>query len=719
MKANRRLQPGFASPWTKVLALGSLIALAGAMAIALAPWFDLEQEFGLGWLYTARGPIQPPDEVVVVAIDEDSAEALGVAANPRDWPRSLHAQLVRSLARAGARVIAFDLNFDLPSPEPDNDIDLAAAMAAAGNVIATDTVRKDMLPLDDSRGRALASVVIEKTAPPTPVIARALLGHAPFMLPKAARVDAYWSFMHGDSETPTLPVLALRSWASERPPSRLVALAPAERDRIADSLRRLAAGGDLSYLNLYGLPRTIRTLPYTQVLKSTGARLEAGEAAEAGAIDDEALRGKAVFVGYSALSPAGQDRLRDDHRTVFTQPDGMNTSGVELAATAFANLLQDRPLRPVALRWQLAGTSAWALLLALICTRLRPGQALALAGALGLAWLALVLDRFSQHAWWWPSIVPIGVQLPLALFAGTWLHDRQTQRERESLRRVIGHYLPKDFVDQLERNLGSMTHGNRVVFGCCLSSDVYSFTTMAEQMDAASVGSLLNEYFKELFVPVERTGGAVVNVVGDEMVAIWAASSSNEQTRRNACDAALELLAAVEHFNQGRAGRPRLETRFGIDCGELLIGNVGASSHYEYRAVGDPMNTASRLQGLNKLLGTRLLMSAPTLAGLEGLLTRPLGSFRLAGKVNAVTVVELCGTIAAAAVARRELCVEFALALERYQAGQWSDAAQAFGSIQARWPADGPTRFYLERCTALLADAPASGWSPVISVGSK
>ena len=709
------MQHGFIGPLKKVLALGSLVALAGAVSVAVAPWIDLEQDFGLPWLYEARGSIPAPDDVLIVAIDETAAETLGVAPNPRDWPRSLHAELVRSLAHAGARLIAFDLTFDLPSVQPENDAALVAAAADAGNVIATDSVRKDTQDLQDPTGRPMASVVIEKTSPPIPLIAQALLGHAPFLLPKTARVDAYWTFRDGDVDAPTLPVLALRSWAGEHAASPAVTpLAAAQRERIARSLARLRAEGDTAYLNLYGPPRTLRSVPYAQVLQ--GAR---GQAGPAGAIAANMFRGKAVFIGYSALTPAGQDRLRDDHRTVFTQSDGLNTSGVELAATAFANLLEDRPLRPMALRWQLAVVVAWGLLLALIGTVLRPAAALAVAGALALLWLWLVLDRFTQQAWWWPSIVPVGVQLPLALFAGVWLHDRQTQRERESIRRAFGYYLPSSFVDQLAHNNGSMTHGNRVAFGSCLSSDVSKYTTLAEQMDPASLARLLNEYYAELFVPVERTGGVVVDVVGDAMVAIWIATDSNEQVRRSACVAALQIVAALDRFNRAPKDRPTLETRFGLDCGELLIGNVGASQHYEYRAVGDSINTASRLQGLNKVLGTRLLASAATVEGLDGLLTRPLGSFRLAGKARDVPVVELIAFEASAAAADQALCRRFSQAIDHYAAGQWPEATDAFAQILSEWPADGPSLFYRQRCEALRADPPGAGWDPCIPVDAK
>jgi adenylate cyclase len=706
------------SQLSKSLALGFAVAMAGVLSIAISPWIDLEQTFGLPWLYAARGPTKAPDAVVIVAIDEESAEALGVAERPHDWPRGVHAELVRWLAGAGARLIVFDMTFDTPSPQPGQDAALAESMAAAGNVLVSESLRKHTLALDDDGGKPVASVVIERAAPPIPVIARALLGQAPFVVPKAARVDAYWTFRDGAVDAPTLPVLALRSWASAGgSPGAIDQATAAQRERVAASLQSLAAGGGHAYLNLYGPPHTIPTVPYSRVLRAARGLAETGSDAMPGA---DAFRGKAVFVGYSANSPAGQDRLRDDHRTVYSQDDGMNLSGVELAATAFANLFEDRPLRPLARQWQLGLVAAWGLLLGVLCGTLRPSIAFGVVTLLTaiLGWW--VLARFTQDVAWWPSVVPIGVQLPLALFCGVWMHYRATKLEREEMRQTFGYYLPRSVVNQLAGRTGSMTQANRIVYGSCLATDVGKYTTLAESMDPARLGRLLNDYYAEMFVPVERSGGIVVDVVGDAMVALWTATSSTVAVRRSACEAALQIVAAVDRFNQASSpDRPALDTRFGLHSGDVMIGNVGASQHYEYRAVGDLINTASRLEGLNKVLGTRLLASTAAIAGLDGLQVRPLGAFRLAGKANEVAVVELLGSEATASPADRRRCAQFAGALATYGAGRWEEAAAEFGSILAEWPDDGPSRFYRDRCVGLIASPPGEGWSPTVTISTK
>jgi adenylate cyclase len=208
-------------------------------------------------------------------------------------------------------------------------------------------------------------------------------------------------------------------------------------------------------------------------------------------------------------------------------------------------------------------------------------------------------------------------------------------------------------------------------------------------------------------------------VVGDAMVAIWVTGSSDLALRRKACEATLEVAAKVERFNRAQAAGTALPTRLALHAGDMLVGNIGASRHFEYRAVGDTVNTASRLQGLNKVLGTTLLASTTAIEGVHGLLIRPLGSFRFVGKSSALEVVELLGYVADADPARVRLCEGFAAALGSYAQGRWQEAAGRFSALLVDTIGDGPARFYLAHCTRLLAQPPTLPWSPTITLDNK
>ncbi len=737
---------------SKAVLLGLLIATVGVLAAATPAGEELEENFGLRWLFGARGPVAAPSDVVIVAIDEQSSRDLGLPDRPSAWPRALHAEMVRYLAKAGAKVVTFDLTFDAPSVKPEQDQEFADAIRSSGNVLLAESIRRDTLRIQSTPTSAATSVVIESRGAPIEVLEQAARGSAPFMLPKDSRVDTYWTFLDDSRSTPTLPVLtfhafgrdvfdglfaapssapatsspsdglaAIRSqrgqWA-HRLDSAAAAAMPEDSRRLGHTLLDLYTTAESQYLNFYGPPRTITTVSYSDVV----ALARAPGATRKGPVSDTTFLGKAVFIGYAATTAAGQDRLRDDYRTVYSEANGIDLSGVEIAATAFANLVEGRAIRQVAPAWQLAIVAVWGLALGLICRLARPIFATFIVVAVSAGYLWLVLERFADASLWLPSVIPVAVQASLALFAGVWLSYRDTKQEREGIKRAFGFFLPRTVVDQLSRNLGPMTHANQVLFGACLSTDAEKYTSLAEQTEPGRLGALMNEYYAQLFVPVERSKGVVADVVGDSMVAVWARTSSDVDVRRSACSATLEIARALEAFNESGGGdRPPLLTRFGLHSGDMLFGSIGASEHYEYRAVGDIVNTASRIQGLNKVLGTRILASAETVQGLDEFVVRPLGSFLLAGKAKAVSIVELVGRRGMDSLDSQlgDRHRDFAAGLAAFAERRLSEAADAFARVLAADPDDGPSRFYIGHCERLSLHPPSGDWSATLRIDSK
>ena len=178
----------------------------------------------------------------------------------------------------------------------------------------------------------------------------------------------------------------------------------------------------------------------------------------------------------------------------------------------------------------------------------------------------------------------------------------------------------------------SAVANRQLLHGTCLFTDAEEYTTVSEALRPEELAGLMNDYYQAMFRVVERHGGMVSDTSGDSMVALWATTTPDSTSRIKACRAALEIVEAVAEFNLGRGGS-QLPTRVGLESGEVLLGNIGAEQRFEYRAIGDHIvNTASRLQGLNRLLRTRVLVSAATVAGAPGLVTRNVGVFLLRGK---------------------------------------------------------------------------------------
>ncbi|MEF7615183.1 adenylate/guanylate cyclase domain-containing protein [Aquincola sp. MAHUQ-54] len=734
--------------WRTLLpALG--LALLGLAAMGLAPVLPLESSVGLRVLFALRGTVAPPADVVVVAIDERSAAALGLPERPRQWPRRLHADLLRSLHAHGARLVAFDLTFDTPT---DDDAVFAEGLRATGRGLLTSSLRSDVW---EGGG---AQAVVEQVLPAVSPIGESARAQAPFVLPKDARVDAYWTFRGGADHTPSLPVLAfhlfhpaavdgLRSLSCAGAPAPYCGVQagpfeaagdpaalvrrlrerlwgdPAHAAAVSQRLQGAAAGAlpapagrvaallalhrddDVAYLNYYGPARSVRTVSYADV--------------DAAAAADPALfRGKMVFVGFSAQTAGAQDRLRDDYRTVFSDARGVDVSGVEIAATAFANLQEDRVLRPLpagAAAWVVAG---WGVVLGLLASRLAPRAQLVAMAALAAAYAAGAWAAFGHASQWWPLVVPLGLQWPAAVALGLWLGYRRSRGDHHRMQQAFGYFLPRHMVEQLAGAPGQVASAYRLARGACLFTDAERYTALAEQMDPQSLGDTMNRYYACLFEPVERHGGWVVDVVGDAIVAVWDLGQDELALRRRSCEAALDMQAAIAALPVDAPSR--LPTRIGLHCGEMRIGTVGAGQRYDFRAVGDAVNTASRLEGLNKLLGTRILASAQAVEGLEEvLLLRPVGAFRLAGKREAVDVVEVLARQAQADEPLRAGCSAFATGLARYRRGEAAAALPSFAEALAQRPDDGPAAYYLQRCQRWLRDGPDQDPAAPVTVATK
>ena len=671
--------------------IAATLAIAG-VSIWLTPAREDMDGLLIRGLFLTRGALPAPPEVLVVGIDRTSVQALGLSDETAQWPRRLHAQVVATLARAGATAIAFDMHF----AEPDADDALfASALRRAGNVVLFSLLR----------GEVVAGGYRESLYPPRAQLAGAAAATAPFPLPKwPLEVRHCWAFKREAGGVPTLPAAAYQIAAREDY-ARLLRLLP--RDTVATSkggwpqrmgalraaLSRIAPApqtsdarlqrlvdfytqDDARLINFYGPPRTIATLHYADVVQ--------------GRFSSDAIAGKAVFIGLSEnLEPL----QKDGFYTVFSRADGLDLSGVEIAATAFANFARGESLQA----WR---GGAQLLLVGLVALGL--ALAIALPGARGLAALVALLvagvaaayGLFVARHTVLPLAVPLGVQWPLALAIFAVEHARRLRQSRSELRAAFAHYLPTRLLDRTA-DRPQLAEGE-LVDAVCLASDAARYTSLAERLPPGELARELNAYYGALFPVVQRHQGIITDVVGDCMMAVWTGPSACDR----AIAATLELQAAVDAHNA--AAPHALATRFGLHHGRLVLGNVGASQRLEYRAVGDTVNTASRIQALNKALGSQQLVSESVRANTTvAVRMRDVGRFRLTGREQPLRLFELLNP---ADGDRTQDFAAFDEALRLFEAGDFDRARATFAVLLRATPEDGAARFYLARCELALHD---------------
>jgi adenylate cyclase len=236
-------------------------------------------------------------------------------------------------------------------------------------------------------------------------------------------------------------------------------------------------------------------------------------------------------------------------------------------------------------------------------------------------------------------------------------------------------------------------------------------------MTPEELGRFMNKYYETVFKPVKHYGGIVSDVKGDSILALWVANRPEAILRYKACLAALDIANAINRFKQD-SHTILLPTRIGLHSGNILLGSVGAIDHYEYRPVGDIVNTATRMEGLNKYMGTRILVSEEVVNQLDGLLTRKLGEFLLAGKSKPVVVHELLCQKGDCSEQQRAICAIFAEAFDAFSKQSWDKATENFLKCN-KYGDDGPSRFYIGLCEHYKNNPPGEAWDGVIRMGKK
>jgi adenylate cyclase len=688
----------------------------------------LEESVSLPWLFRMRGAIEPPSDVVIVAIDKRSADYLKLSRHPREWPRSKHAELIQQLRERGAAAIVFDLKFE-KSRSSTEDEEFAEAMRDFGRVfLVKGRDRQEKLEIG-SIGPPMVDVPLQRS------LEEAAVGAAPFPIPRveSRRVSQVWAF-HADDAT--LPALALHAGAQDhwlkllRDSGLSIGASTLDEKKISvsseltqtlrlafknnpgfaqkvrhrfeqdfkgrsdnvsngfigtsaslEALIRLYEGPDNIFLNFYGPPGTVPTVSYYQVL--TGGS----------AVDSINFSGKTVFVGVSELTKPVKE---DNFPTVFGRDDGVDLSGVEIAATAFANLLTDQALKPAG-----PGLSA-SILFALgvvvtVCSLTMPaGFALLIAVAIGAGYAVGAQTAFNREAAWVPLATPLLLQIPTALVLGFASQNAFVRRQRWRMQRALGHYVPTKVAKTFADRGVEPTALRETVYATCLAADAEGFTTVAEGMTPEAAASFLNAYFEALAEPLERHGADLKQFHADSIMCAWTGPRPDPAVRSKACLAALEALEAVHAFNDRHAPL-HLGVRFGLNTGRIFVGNAGAGGHFIYGIVGDIANTASRIEQLNKRLGTRLLATEEVVAGLDNILVRPLGDFLFAGKRSAVSIVEILSTVESASMAQLSLCARFESAIDAFRGERWEEAEFRFREILRDYPDDGPAGFYLDQ----------------------
>lgn len=523
----------------------------------------------VGLRFAIRGNQEPPKNVVLVNVDDKTLDDLDLR-----WPfrRSVHADLVGRLSKDGAKVIAFDVEFRGRSSHPKDDDALVRAVDRADNVVLAATAT-------DGHGRT----AVFDGADLSKIGARAGIALYP---PDAGGVVRNMEY----------EVDGVKSFAVE-----------AAEDFLGRTISAAELGGKNAPIDYVGPEGTIPSVSYSDALL--------------GKVPASFFRGKIVVIGVTA--PA----LQDVHAT----PTTPTMSGPEIQASAIATALAGFPLRPVSWWWNALLILELAMLPALVGMRARTLPTLVSGIAGGLVFAVGAQLMFNQgHI---VAVVYPLAGLVLSCVGSLGAHYLVEAMERQRTRDIFSRFVPEQVVNQvLTKTDSHLRLGGVRVTGTCMFTDVRDSTSFAESLPPEQVVDIVNRYLGELTEAILGHGGTLTSYLGDGFMAIFGAPIEQEDHADRALAAAREILEERlprfnEWFRENGYGEG-FRMGIGINTGVFLAGNVGSEKRLEYTAMGDTINTASRLEGLTKGSGHSAFIAESTCDAL----VRPANDLVFAGE---------------------------------------------------------------------------------------
>jgi adenylate cyclase len=365
---------------------------------------------------------------------------------------------------------------------------------------------------------------------------------------------------------------------------------------------------------------------------------------------------------------------------------------------------------------------------------------LAIASALGLGFAAIVsiglvrpvrrlLDATKAvREGQLDAMIPVTSSDEIGRLTEAFNHMIGELRAKVRIRETFGRYLdPRIVAGLIDRPELTKAGGDRRVM-TVLFCDMKGFTSLSEGMTPSGMLTVLNEYLTIMSAAIREHDGIIDKYVGDAIMAFWGPPFNEaEEQARLACLAALTQLDRLTPFRQAlpelmgiRRGLPDIDMRIGIATGDVVVGNIGSDITKSYTVMGDPVNLASRLEGVNKSYGTHILMSETSARMAEGAIeAREIDSIVVVGKSEPQRVFEALGRKGELDPATVQLRDRFAVGLAAYRRQAWAEAHAEFEGCLAAAPGDGPSRVLLARVAHLAEHPPGPDWNGVWTLTEK
>lgn len=620
-----------------------------------------------------RGTASLPDDIVIVGINEESFSVMKL---PWPWPRSVHGKLIKKLRSSGAKGIIMDIIFSDPS-KPEEDRAMAEAIKQHRKVVLAADI--EIIKAEKFSQHNLVTPLEE------------FLNAGAFWGVSLIPVDTdnvVRRFLWDATEIPSLEVAALEMLGISR-----------EKD-------------ERKMVHFAGPPYSIPYVPYYKAL-DPDVYLPAGF-----------FKNKLVLVGkYSRpsresisdlsgkyrlyLQPPSTVRGVDMFATPFYVIDNKLTPGIEIHANMLLSLIKDDFLKPLRRTEAVIFIALLSIVLTLLNRNWSPLKSVSINCAVIVLYLFISFLLFSRQGLFLPFAAPF-LAFSVNFVSSGVLSYVGVERKRRYLRKAFSLYLSPQVAEKVLEDPERLKLGGQRTLATVLFTDLAGFTEMSEKMEPEKTVSILTRYTTEMTKIIFKHNGTLDKFIGDAVMAVWGTPAEDEDQAIHACISALEMQRKIRLLsNEMTISDYRLSMRIGMNTGYVMAGNMGSDERFDFTVIGDHVNIASRLEGLNKTYGTDIIISEFTQKRISyQLATRELDMVRVKGKKEVIKIYELLDE-------GRNFSIDlFEKGLHLYREGQFYDAREIFLDVLKIHPDDKPSKLFIERCDFLLK-APSGGWDGI------
>ncbi|MFC1608301.1 CHASE2 domain-containing protein [Candidatus Latescibacterota bacterium] len=671
--------------------------------------------------FRIRGIQEHADEVVIVAIDPQTLDLLGLIGMP---PRNYHAALLDNLYAAGAKAVLFDVLFLVYTGKPGAS-NLESNMSAADSLLAdaiffydqTILARKQVVLMDMSTSTSSGEppLPIEPLQQPNQIAFVSMYQDSDSFVRRTQLIynddfgtEEGWQYSYA-LKTAMIAIDADTAWVDTNNHKAYVGdrVIPLDED-------------DMMYVNFRMDEQTYANnqsyISYEQVLDDSEYGLQA--LVKAGRIKD-----KVVLIGATYPEAKDYENTPFFSGTKLWSKKKYPMYGVHIHHNIASSIIKNDFLIPLR-RWHgVLLVSLMAAITVVVAYKFRGFLGLFISAGLIVLYIAAAIYLFISKNLIVPIVAPSIITVILS-YVSVGTYNFITERKQKAMiKNTFSKYVPGKVVSELLQNPEMLTLGGEERVMSVIFSDLEGFTSVSEGLTPQQLVILLNEYLSAMTDIVLENDGIIDKYEGDLIMAEFGAPLPDDDHAVKACLTALQMQKklAEMRIKWKEAGEPELKARVGINSGKMVLGNMGSSAIFDYTVMGDSVNLSSRLEEANKAYKTYIMCSEATRQMIEHvMITRELDLLQVKGKTEGVLVHEvMCLKSDGLSDTKKEALEIYHQGLSAYKEMRWQDSIDLFAKALDVEPDDGPSSVYLDRCRLYLDDPPPDDWDGIFVMRTK